>query len=873
VSIRRFFRRSREDAELSREIEAHIAQEADDNVARGMSREEARRCARLKFGSAVSTREELWQWNSMPPLDDIVRDLRYALRTLRRAPGFTLAVVLVMALGIGANTALFTMVRSVLLKPLPFKDPDRLLRLYEYSFDDKFPYNIVAAGVFTEWKKQNHNFSDMAVAARYPKYSLSGIRGQLPEIVQGSECSWNLFETLGAEPALGRAFTASDDQPSANATVVLSWGFWKRRFAGDPAILNQTIRLNAKPYTVIGIMPAWFAYPEQSRVQLWTPLFHEEPADVAQALDSHNFLAVGRLKPGVSEGEARAELSVINRRLHDAHLENPFISKAANTKPLLEDIVGEAKTPLYMLLAATFCVLLIACLNVASLLVARRTARRRELAIRTALGGSRWRLVREHLSESFLLSAVGGFLGLFVAYASIRWALRTFPEMNRAEAIHIDRIVVAFAVALILFCAFFSGLISLFSDKKDVVAALQESSRSHTGGHARANLRKSLLVLEVGLTVVLLIGAGLLLKSYERLRSSNLGCITDNVLTMLFDLPAAQYSKPAQRMNFFATLLEQVRALPAVQAAALVRAVPGQGYFGDNGFTILEHPPLPKGQGQYALTRWADPDYFATLGIPFLHGETFSANQRLDNADEIIISDSFARRYFPGEDPIGKRIQTFGGRKFKVIGIVGDTRYLAAKPPEPMMYIPIYSGIVGDATLAVRSGNDVTTLALPIQRVFQGLDSELAVANILTLDQLIGESTLDASFNATLVLVFAVLSLLLAAVGLYGVLSYLVSQRTSEIGVRMALGAQRSEVLRLTLTDGLRPAIGGLVLGLTGGVAASQLIRNLLYEVQPLDVMVFVGVAALLFGVAILACVLPAWRASRLDPVQALRVE
>jgi predicted permease len=872
VIIWRFFRRRADDADLAQEIDAHIAQEIDDNLARGLSAEEARRRARLKFGSAVSAREDLWESNSMRPLDDIVRDLRYAMRALRRAPGFTLAVILVMALGIGANTALFTMVRSVLLKPLPFKDPDRLLRLYEQSSDDKFPYNIVAAGVFAEWRKQNHNFSDMALVARYPGYSLSGAGGQLPEIVRGSECSWDLFQTLGVQPALGRVFTASDDRASANGTVVLSWGFWKRRFGGDPSILNQTIRLDAKSYTIIGIMPAWFVYPEQ-RVQLWTPLFHEEPADVAEALDSHNFLAVGRLKTRASEIEARTELSVIVRRLHDAHLDNPFISKAANTKPLLEDMVGDAKTPLYMLLAATFCVLLIACLNVASLLVARRAARRRELAIRTALGGGRWRLIREHLSESFLLSAAGGFFGLLVAYASIQWAVNTFPQMNRVDAIHIDGVVVAFAVGLIFFCALFSGVLSLFSDKGEVLSTLQESSRSHTGGYARANLRKSLLVLQVGLTVVLLIGAGLLLKSYGRLRSSNLGCITDNVLTMLFDLPATQFSKPAQRMNFFASLLEQVRALHGVHAAGLVRAVPGQGYFGDNGFAILEHPPQPIGQGQYALTRWADPDYFAALGIPFLRGETFSVNLRLDNANEMIISDFFARKYFPGEDPIGKHIQTFGRRKFKIVGIVGDTRYLAAKPPEPMMYLPIYSGIVGDATLAVRSTHDVAALALPIQRVFQGLDPELAVADILTMDQLVGKSTLDASFNATLVLAFAALSLLLAAVGLYGVLSYLVSQRTSEIGVRMALGAQRSEVLRLTLTDGLRPAIVGLVLGLAGGIAASQLIRDLLYGVQPLDVTVFAGVAAVLSGVAILACVLPAWRASRLDPVQALRVD
>jgi predicted permease len=377
----------------------------------------------------------------------------------------------------------------------------------------------------------------------------------------------------------------------------------------------------------------------------------------------------------------------------------------------------------------------------------------------------------------------------------------------------------------------------------------------------------------VGLTVVLLIGAGLLLKSYERLRESNLGCITTNVLTMRFELPDAQYTKAAQRTNFFESLLQGVRALPGVQAAALVRAVPGQGYFGDTGFTIPEHPPLPIGQGTYAITRWADPEYFAALGIPVLRGETFSPNQRLDNANEMIISEAFARKYFPGEDPIGQHVETFAKHRFKIVGVVGDTRYAVSRRPEPIMYVPIYSGIMGDATLAVRSSRDVEGLAMPIQRVFQALDPELAVADILTMDQLIGKSTVDASFNATLVLGFAAVSLVLAAVGLYAVLSYLVAQRTKELGVRMALGAQQGQVLRLTLSDGLRPAVVGLVLGVAGGAAAAKTMQNLLYGVQPLDVSVFVAVVALLLLVACMACVLPAWRASRLDLVEALRNE
>lgn len=877
MGIRRFLRRRAKDEDLAREIDAHIAEEVDDNLARGMSAEEARRRAYVKFGSTRNVREDLWRWNSVKPLEDILRNLRYVARTLRRAPGFTLAVILVMALGIGASTAMFTVVRSVLLKPLPFREPARLIRLYEHSTDDKFSYNFVAAGIFAEWKKQSHSFSDLTILSPFGEYNLSGAGGQLPEKVRAAECSWNLFATLGVEPALGRTFRSADDQLSAAATVVLSWGLFNRRFGGDPRILNHTIRLNAKTYTVIGVMPPWFAYPEQS-IQLWTPIYHEQSAQDMQALDSHDFVAIGRLQSGATETQGRAELSLIVRRIHDQHLDNPFVSKGANTLPLLEDMVGDIKTPLYVLLAATACVLLIACLNVANLLVARAAAGRRELAIRAALGGSRGRLLGEHLTESLVLSAAGGAAGLLVADAVIQWLVSTRQDISRVEAIHIDGVVVFFTLGLIFFGAAFAGLISSASAAGDkVLSALQESSRSHTGGPARVSLRKWLLSLEVGLTVVLLIGAGLLLKSYQRLRTSDLGCLTNNVLTMRFSLPEAEYSQAAQRVNFFEALLERVRSLPRVQAAGLVRAVPGQGYGGDSGFWIAEYPPLPLGQSQYAIVRWADPGYFAALGIPLLHGDTFERSERLDKANEVIISASFARQYFSGEDPIGKHLLALGRRSFKVVGVVGDTRFLVSKPAQPIMYFPIYAklygGVPNGATLAVRSARDVTTLALPIQQVVQQLDAELPISDVLTMDQVIGKSTLDASFDATLLGAFAVLALVLAAVGLFGVLSYIVVQRTAEIGIRVALGAQRREVLKLTLTDGLRPASLGLLLGLAGGVAVAKAIRGLLYGVQPLDSGVFAGVTIILLGVASAACLLPAWRASRLDPVQALRVE
>ena len=874
AKLRGFLRGRRRDTELEDEIQEHLRLLAERFVARGMSREEAAAAARRQFGNTTLLQEDRRELQTLPLLEALWHDLRYALRTLRKSPGFTLVAVLVMALGIGATTALFTVVRSVLLKPLPFKEPDRLIRLYEHSFDDKFQYNVVAGGVFAEWKKQSHGFSDLAIVGQDDReYGVSGAGGQLPEKVRGGECSWNLFPMLGVEPALGRSFVAADDQPSANGTVVLSWGLWRRRFGGDPAILNQTIHLDAKPYTVIGVMPSWFAYPDQT-VQLWTPLYHEESPQLMQALDDHEFRPIGRLKPGETEAQATAELSVLTRRLHDQHLDIPFVSKAASSRPLLEAMVGDTKTALYLLLAATFCVLLIACLNVASLLVARGAARRRELAIRTALGGSRWRLLGAHLTETFALSLAGGALGLMTAYGLIQWFVATRQDMSRVEAIRIDAVVAAFGAGLIVFCTIFAGVASSLAIKDhQILSSLQESARSHSAGQSRVRLRKGLLSLEVGLTVLLLIGSGLLLKSYEQLRLTRLGCITKDVLTMRINLPEAKYQQPARRIEFFETLLERARALPGVTGAALATMVPGEGYGGDNGFAIAEHPPVPLDKMPYAIHRWVDPAYFTALRIPFLRGETFDENQRLEKANEVIISESFAGKYFAGEDPLGKHLVTLGGRPWKIAGVVGDTRHDIWQPPQPIMYFPLYSGTQEGATLAIRSANDVTAFDLPVQRIIQRLDPELPVSDVLTMDQIIGLSTLDANFEATLLLAFALLSLLLASVGLFGVLSYIVAQRTPEIGIRLALGAQRSELLRLTLLDGLKPAGAGLIMGLAGAAGATRLISSLLYSVEPLDASVFAVVAVVLVAVAAAACLLPAWRASRVDPIVALRYE
>jgi predicted permease len=874
MRIEMVFGRGNAAARLDEELRDHIEHQIAENIAAGMGAEEARFAALKGFGNPALLREQTratWTWNW---LETLLRDVRHAARALRRAPGFAAIAILVMALGIGANVALFTVVRGVLLKPLQFQDPDHLVMLYESGLhENDSPYNVVAGGIYAEWKKQNRSFSNLALM-HDSRVGLSGSGGQLPEKLDSAEISWDLLRTLGVQPALGRDFSQADDSPAANGTVLLSWGLWKRRFGGDRGLLNQTIYVDAVPYTVIGIMPARFDFPHPA-TQLWTPVYHDEPPELMAAIDDHMFRVVGRLQPGATATQGVADLSVISRRIHDANLNNPFVHSAANGRPLLEHMVGDIKKPLYLLLEATFCLLLIACLNVANLLVARAAARRRELAIRTALGGGWLRLMRERLTESLLLSASGGALGLVLAAAALEWLERTRADMSRVESIHIDGVVAAFTVGIVVLCALFSGSIAAFSaGDKRVLSALQESSRSVSGGSARTALRKALLMLEVGLTVILLIGAGLLLKSYERLRSADMGCITKGVLTMHLGLPDARYATGAPRANFFDTLLQRVRVLPGVDAAGFISAVPGQGYWGDWGFTIVEHPPLPQGKGVFAINRWADAKYFAAMGIPILRGRTFDDGKRLDAANEVIISESFANQFLPGEDPIGKHVHVeYNHRTSVVVGVVGDTRYVIGEKPEPMQYYPLNAGVETVGTLVIRSSRDVEQFALPVQRIVAQKDHDLVVSDVLTMNQLLGKNTFDQSFNATLLTAFATLSLLLAAVGLFGVMSYIAAQRTTEIGIRIALGAKREQVLRKMLMDGLRPALLGLVLGLAASVAAAKEIASMLYGTEPLDAAVFAGVSGTLLVVAALACLVPAWRASRLDPMQALRTE
>jgi predicted permease len=880
MSWLRFFHRSRADAQLQEEIDVYLAEETAENIARGVNPEEARRRARIKLGNPRSVRETLWQQNTVSLVDTLGRDLKYAARTLVRTPGFSLIGIAVMALCVGATTSLFTVVRSVLLRSLPFRDPSRLVMLYEHFRDSRsnhegFNYNTVAPADYYDWRAQTRGFEDMA-AWRYWQFNLTGERGELPELVRARAGSWNLFPLLGVHAVIGRTFVESEDRPDGNA-VMLTWNLFERRFGGDSSIVGRQIHLDGKPFTVVGVLPQSFTYPD-AKVQVWVTYLSGLPPEIVPHHDYHFSRVVARLRPDVGLASALSQVEAVQYRLHSQYLNAP-VAEDVVPRTINDDLAKDVKKPLLLLMCAVGCMLLIGCLNVANLLVARGAARQKEVAIRGALGAQRWTLIRGQLTESLLICLAGGGGGVLLSLAATNWMAATWKDLPNAVGIHMDGVVLGFACALVFLAALLAGLLpAISSTGKAVFASLQASSRTTSGSLSRATLRKTLLTVEIAVTVVLLIGAGLLIRSFVRLRSTDVGCVTDNVLTLDYSLPAQKYSSPDKVNAFNEALLEQVRAMPGVRAAALGSSVPGAGAGGDDAFTIPEQPPIAQGTAvPDALVRTVDPGYFSALQIPLLKGRFFTSDDRAGHPQTVIISHQLEQQYFPGQSPLGKHLHVvpYGDADFEIVGVVADTLYQVGQPSRPVMYYPVLSGSSGPEglTLVLRTASDPLAMSVPVQKQIAALDPELPVSNVQTMQQAIGDSLGNASFSANLVLSFAVLSLVLASVGLYGVLSYLMTQRTTELGVRMALGAQRDQVLRLILFDGLRPAIIGLALGSAASAGITQLISSMLYDTKPLDPTVYVAVTFTLLIVATLACMIPAWRASRVDPMQALRAK
>jgi len=870
MRIEMLFQRSKAGARLDNELRYHLDAQIDENIAAGMTEEEARYAALRAFGNPALLHDQArstWSWNW---LELIWRDVRYGVRTLSRTPGFSLIAIAVMALCIGASTSLFTVVRSVLLKPLPFRDPDRLVMIRDCY---RGTCGAVSPGDYFDWRAQTHAFEDMA-SWQWWGFNLSGEHGELPEVVTAAGGTWNLFSVLGVQPAYGRAFTESEDNLDGN-TVLLTWSIFKRRFGGDPGIVGRQIHLNNKPYTVIGVLPASFSYPD-AKVQVWVPYLSVTPPHAIHQHARHMTRVIARVRQDVSLANAISQVSALQYTLYKEH-PTEAVSDSVAPESLLDDLGRDVKKPLTLLMCAVLCMLFIGCLNVANLLVARGAARQKEVAIRSALGAQRFTLIREQLTESVLICLGGGVIGVLLSMAATKWITRAWKDLPSAESIHVDGPVLAFACALVFLAALLAGLLpAISSTGKAVLAALQASSRTMGGSLSRTALRKMLLTVEIAVTVVLLIAAGLLLKSFVRMRTTDLGCATDNVLTMSYSLPRQKYDKPENVVAFHEALLERLRAIPGVRAVGLGQTLPGAGVAEDDIFTIAGHPPAANEEKSRALVRRADPGYFSALEIPLVSGRFFTSQDRLDQANKVVVSRELARKYLPGVDPLGQHlaIPLWNDTQYEIIGVVGDTLHQVDKPTMATIYFPSFAGYSAlGGVLAIRTASDPLAFSIPVQKQIAALDPELPVSDVLTLQQAIGESVNNARFSATLVLVFAVLSLVLASVGLYGVLSYLMTQRTTELGIRIALGAQRDQVLRLMLFDGLRPALFGLGLGLIASAAATRIIQSMLYGTKPLDLTVFATVAATLLLVAALACMIPAWRASRVDPMQALRTE
>ncbi len=875
----RWWQIRKRDADLERELRSDLELEEEEQRERGLSPEQARRAALGAFGNPTLIREHtraVWSWNA---LENLLRDLRISVRTLFRSPGFSLIAVLVMALCIGAATSLFTVVRSVLLRPLPFRDPERLVMIYEHFRDpgmnaQQFNYNAVAPADYYDWRAQTHGFQDLA-AWRWWQFNMTGEHGELPELVSAGGGSWNLFPLLGVPAAIGRTFAESEDRPDGTA-VMLSWNLFERRFGGDPSMVGRQIHLDGKPYTVVGVLPKWFTYPD-AKVQLWVTYASGIPPAVLEHHDFHYTRVVARLRPGVNLASALSQVEAVQYREHLQNLHVPVAEDVAS-RTLIQDLAQNVKKPLIILLSAVACMLLIGCLNVANLMVARSAARQKEIAIRSGLGAQRMTLIREQLVESLLVALTGGVAGVLSSLAATRWLVSRWRDIPSAQSIHVDGVVLVFACGLVVAAALLAGLLpAILSTGKGATAALQASSRTIAGSQSRTALRKTLLIVEIAATVVLLIAAGLLLKSFWRLRATDVGCTTANVLTMSYSLPAKKYDSPEKVNAFNETLLERVRALPGVHAAALGSIVPGAGPGEDDDFDIPEHPPSAPGASlPDALYRTIDPGYFSALQIPLMQGRFFTSEDRVGHPKAMIISHQLAQQYFPGENPLGKRLHVAsrGDADYEIVGVVADTLHQVGQPARAAMYVPVLNGEnYGGLTLVVRTASDPLAYSVPVQKKIAQLDPELPVSDVLTLEQIMERSLGNASLSAALVLAFALLSLMLACVGLYGVLSYLTTQRSREIGVRLALGAQREQVVRLILGDGLRTALYGLVLGLAASAGAVRLIRSMLYETRPLDPAIFAAVAATLLLVAALACLVPAWNASRIDPMQALRGE
>ncbi|HKQ04017.1 MAG TPA: ABC transporter permease [Blastocatellia bacterium] len=799
-------------------------------------------------------------------MQTMLQDLRYGARMLRKKPGFTLVAIITLALGIGANTAIFTVIYAVLLRPLPFNEPDRVVWMWG-AVRDRVSRASVSPLDFLDYRARNQSFDEFAASISIPiSFNLTG-SGE-PERLSGAVVTTNYFAALGVNPMLGRAFISEEEQAGHDRVIILSHGLWQRRFGADPAIIDRTLTLDGQSLTVIGVMPPKIRFPYDA--DLWRPMSFDAAPEMKQRR-AHFLRPLGRLKAGVTVQQAQAEIDTIAGQLEAQYPET-------NTKwsmllvPLQERIVGDIRPTLWVLLGAVAFVLLIACSNVANLLLARASSRQREIAIRLAMGASRWRIVRQMLTESLVLAFAGGVLGILLAWWGVD-ILLSFSDASipRAAEIGVNATVLVFTLAVSLITGTLFGLVpALGASRPDLHDTLKEGSRSVSG--ARHRLRSLLVIAESALAVVLLIGAGLLIKSFVKLQQVGPGFEAEHVLTMRLDLPR---SKSAEQVaDFYDQLQQRVAGLAGVEAVGMVSELPLTGQPNDAPFAIEGRTLEAPDQRPNADFRRVNHDYFRALRIPLLKGRQFTEQEARQGAGVAIISERLAQQYFPDEEPLGKYLAFDFNKqlRFEIVGIVGDVRHRAlAQDTYPALYVPSLS--IPWTNLVIRSANDPANLAAAVRKEVGALDAQQPIAAIKPMAQWLSESVAQPRFRTLLLGVFAAIALLLSVIGIYGVMSYVVAQRTREVGIRMALGASRRDVLRLVVGQGMKLAIAGVALGLGAAYGLTRLLASLLYEVSATDPATFIAIALLLAGVALAACFVPARRATKVDPMVALRYE
>ena len=818
-------------------------------------------------------------------MNGLFQDVRYALRQLRKSPGFTSAAVLMLALGIGANTAIFSMVNAVLLRPLPYQEADRLVMVWEQNPHRGWFENVVSAANFLDWKKQNDVFTDLA-AFESNFFNLSG--GNKPEEIAGERVTTNLFSVLGVRPLRGRLFLPEEEKRGTSA-VIVSYGLWQESFGGDPELVGKPISLNGQAYTVVGILPATFAddysasFAQRSRV--WVSGLDLQP----EGREFHDYHAMARLQPGVTLAQAQAEMDTIASRIEQQYPESKGWGVAL--VGLHDQVVKYTRPALLVLLGAVGVVLLIGCANVANLLLVRATGRQRETAIRAALGATRAQIVRHFLVESLLLSMMGAALGLVIAGWGSEILVRlTPPDTARIEGAGINGLVLLFTLVIALGTGIAFGLVpALSASRAKVSETLKESGRGSSPGTSGRRLRDALVVCEFGLALALLVGAGLMMKTLVHLRRVDIGLDPENLLTMKVPLEGPQYHDERRQVEFFQQLLARVEALPGVEAASVTRGVPIYGWAGWS-FVTADHPNPPAGETPDANYVVTGPHYFRTMGIPLRLGRPFSDGDSPTSERVVIVSESLAQKQWPGEDPIGKRLKVGADPTDKslpwlsVIGVAGNVRSEGQYAPfVPELYVPYtqYPWILRPRHIVVRSASSLSAIVPAIRREVAALDKNVPVSEISPMTEIVAGPVLQGQTIMWLLGTFAALALILAAIGIYSVISYAVTQRTHELGIRMALGADRRSVVNLVVKQGLFLAMIGVVTGLAGAWGMTRFLSSLpfevrwllLFDVQPTDPLTFVSVSAILTMVAFVGSYVPARRAAKVDPIVALRYE